>query len=179
MAKTLTAKEAAAFQKYLDTLNEADKKALLGKVDKVANADKAEEARAAKKRVEFYYSVRDEIEGILIEKLEGSKLGEQALKMKNPWTPSKVLKLIANLPNKKPEKDSGYILAARNIEVGKKKTLTAEQKKVRKDKAAKRDTEAKQAQGRKGLFKKEVSDRKVKAVAKKKDAPKKKAPAKK
>ena len=49
----------------------------------------------------------------------------------NGWSTNKILKIIANLPNKKPDKDDGYILAARNIEVGKPKKISKEIREAR------------------------------------------------
>ena len=171
--KKLTQKEAVAFQKYLNTLKEEEKKELLGAVDTAANADNKEAAEKAKERVEKYYTIKDEIEEALIEKLDKAELplGDRATKEKNPWSPNKVLKIIANLPAKKPEEDAGYILAARNIEVGKRKPTTAKQK-IDKEKRA---LQGKQAKSRKALFQHKVSARKATAQAKKKSPPKKTA----
>ena len=140
MAKKLTAKEAIDFQKYLDTLKEDDKKVLLEAVDDAANADKKAEAKEAKGRVEFYYDVKEKIENELLSKLirmpsksAGTEPPRLGLKTAgdNGWSTNKILKIIANLPNKKPDKDDGYILAARNIEVGKPKKISKEIREAR------------------------------------------------
>jgi hypothetical protein len=179
--KTLTPTEAVAFQKYLDTLKEADKKTLLDEVDAVANTENTAEVKRAKEALEFYYDVKEDIEAAVIEALlekpikgGGKEPSRLALKAAgdNGWSGNKILKIIANLPNKMPDKDEGYITAARNIEVGKKKRPTKEQIEKKKQVALERKQEA----ARQKLFQKEVSDRKKAAEAKKKKpTPKKKA----
>ena len=167
--KKLTQAEAVAYQKYLNSLSEEKRKALQKEVDDVANAGAKSAAKEAKKRVVKYYAIKGEIEDALIEKLDAAELPliNQATKDSNPWSATKILKIITNLPAKMPEKDEGYITAARNIEVGKRKPISKEQQEERKKKAAAR----KQEKLRGELFQKDVSDRKANA--------KKKAPAKK
>jgi hypothetical protein len=168
----------------IGALSKAQQEAIKKQIEDAKTAGQGAEAARAKEAVDFYYDVQEELEAVLIEKLtakpkkgggtEPSKLAMRAAGP-NGWSTTKLLKIIANLPNKMPEKDAGYITAARNIEVGKKKPLTAEQKEKKKQAAVAK----KQQKGRDNLFEGKVSARKTKALAKKKATAKKKAPAKK
>ena len=137
-----------------------------------ADAEKAEVARA-KAALECYYHLKDEIETDLMEKLwpGGGPHGEKntplsqtrlAEKENTEANVSKILKAISNLPNKKPSTDKGFVAAARNVEVGKRRRLTPEQREKRKAKAE----EAAQEEARGKLFQKKKSDRKTAAEKK-------------
>ena len=88
----------------------------------VSEETSAEAARAMAS-LDQYYKVKASIEKELLEKLANSPLAERA-KGNNGWTTSKILKIIANLPAKRPAKPEGFIAAARNIEIGKKSKIT-------------------------------------------------------
>ena len=159
-------------------LPEDQQDAIRAQLDKANTAEEAKEAIRAKAAVKFYYKVKDEIQAELIKKLAKMPNGEVsplALRAAGDtgWSHSKILKIIGNMPNRKPTKDDGYVRAARNIEKGKKRKLTDAAKAAQEAREA-----AKVQRDAVGtLFKKPVSNRKAKAVkkAKKKKAAKAKA----
>ena len=159
-------------------LPEDQQDAIRAQLDKANTAEEAKEAIRAKAAVKFYYKVKDEIQAELIKKLAKMPNGEVsplALRAAGDtgWSHSKILKIIGNMPNRKPTKDEGYVRAARNIEKGKKRKLTDAAKAAQEAREA-----AKVQRDAVGtLFKKPVSNRKAKAVkkAKKKKAAKAKA----
>ena len=114
-------------------LPEALQATIRAQLDKANTAEEAKEAIRAKAAMKFYYKVKDEIQAELLKKLAKMPNGEVsplALKAAgdNGWSKSKILKIIATIPNRKPTKDEGYVRAARNIEQGKKRKLTDEAK---------------------------------------------------
>ena len=120
----------------------------------------SEEAARAMASLDQYYKVKASIEKELLEKLSNSPLAERA-KGNNGWTTSKILKIIANLPAKRPAKPEGFIAAARNIEIGKKTKITPAAKAKAK---SKKEANAKE-KARNVMFKKEESDRKKAAAS--------------
>ena len=158
----------------ISSLSDEQKKAIQAQVkDADKTAGKAEVARA-KAAIECYYQLKEEIETDLMVKLwpsgplikgEDTPLSQTRLaeKKNTEANVSKILKAISNLPNKKPSTDKGFVAAARNVEVGKRRRLTPEQKEKRIATAKK----AQQAGARGELFEKKKSDRKTAAEQKK------------
>ena len=119
---SLSEEQQKAIQAQLKAVDNAAEKAAAD------NAAEKAEVERAKEAVECYYHLKAEIETILMEKLwpEGGKKNTPLSKSRlaeiaknKTWSLSKILKVISILPNKKPETDNGFVVAARNIEVGK------------------------------------------------------------
>jgi hypothetical protein len=183
----------------ISTLPEALQKDILSQLDKASTAETAKEAIRAKAVMKFYYEVKEEIEAELLKKLMKQPITDANGKTlhfavsplaaradgDSGWSGGKILKLIANLPTRKPTTDEGFIKAASNIEKGKKRKVTPEAKakaeakketaaeerlakakakreaKVTEDAAKAKKDEQRGAAGT--LFKKKVSNRKTTA----------------
>lgn len=156
-------------------LPEDQQKAIRAQLDKANTAEEAKEAIRAKAAMKFYYKVKDEIQAELITKLakmpngEVSPLAEKAAG-DTGWSHSKILKIIGNIPKRKPTTDEGYVRAARNVEKGKPRKLSDEAKAKKKA----REEEKVQRGAATTLFKTGHRAPKTK-VAKKKKAAKAKA----
>lgn len=144
-------------------------------VEEAEKEHTAARAVTAKKRVDFYYKVKGDIEDALLKQLESLQGSGQSLltqyKDKHgaiKWSKSKILKQIANMPAKKPTTDAGYITASRNVEYGKPRKITKEQREERKLKAEEKQKKTEQRGAARTLFKKNESDRKKAAAAKRK-----------
>jgi hypothetical protein len=144
-------------------------------IEKVETESTAARAVKAKKRVDFYYKVKGEIEDALLEQLEQLRGTGESLLTKHKdkhgaikWSKSKILKQIANMPARMPTTDAGFIKRAREIEYGKPRKITKEQREKRKLKAAEKDKKTEQRAAARTLFKKNESARKKAAAAKRK-----------
>ena len=117
-------------------LPEALQETIRAQLDKAKNVETAKEAARAKEAMKFYYKVKDDIEKELLKRLGKSELAKRA-DGDNGWSAGKILKVVANIPNRKPSKDDGFITAASNIEKGKKRKLsdTAKAKKEAREEA--------------------------------------------
>jgi len=151
-------------------------------IEKVETESTAARAVKAKKRVDFYYKVKGEIEDALLEQLEQLRGTGESLLTKHKdkhgaikWSKSKILKQIANMPARMPTTDAGFIKRAREIEYGKPRKITKEQRAERKLKAAEKKKKANQRAAADALFKKKESNRKKASSSKKKVAAKPKS----
>ena len=103
-------------------LDEDTQKEIKEKINKAKNVGKVEEAKKAKVKIDKYYKIKAEIEEELIKKLDGTELGRKSnsnLLVETAWLPSRILKIIANLPLKRAETDDGLLTAIKRIETGK------------------------------------------------------------
>lgn len=181
--KKLTAKD---LLQYLQTMSSDQSKAIQ---DEIAAAEKETTDRQvgeAKEALEFYYKVKAEVEDDCFERLEREpsnwQHGYKALANRHkgldvgvPWSKSKILKIIAGLPAKKPTTDIGFVKAAQAIQYGKPRKWSKAVKEKRKLAAEAKKTKDTQTIARGAMFKQKESDKRQakKASAKKKPTTKK------
>lgn len=161
----------------IDILSAKELAVIQLQVDKAEEAITATRAVTAKKRVDFYYKVKGDIEDALLKQLEQLRgTGESLLTQYKDkhgaikWSKSKILKQIANVPARMPTTDAGFIKRAREIEYGKPRKITKEQREKRKLKAEEKQKKTEQRAAARTLFKKNESDRKKVAAANRKKA---------
>lgn len=179
--KKLTIRE---LQQFLQT-SSAAQTAIHAEITARNKEDTDKEVDRAKKYLEFYYKLKGELQDDCLAKLQRLQGGGHALlhQYKDPdslsstgkWSKSKILKIIAGLPARKPDTDSGIVKAVRTIEYGKPRKWSRAVKEKRKLAAEEKKKKATQATARGEMFKQKESDKRQakKASAKKKPTTKK------
>lgn len=171
--KQLTLQE---LKRFLKTVSSDQTKAIHDEIASKRTEANDREVGRAKISLEFYYKLKGELEDACIEKLR-EKLGGPGhglcSQYKKPggtagkWSKSKILKIIANLPAKKPNTDLGLVKAVRTIEFGKQRKWSKAVKEKRKLAAETKKKKDTQTIARGAMFKQKESDRKKTATTKK------------
>lgn len=186
--KKLTVQE---LKRFLQTVSSVQTKAIQDEISSRKKADTDRAVDRATISLEFYNKLKVELEDACIEKLH-EKLGGPGhglcFQYKKPggdagkWSKSKILKIIAGMPARQPDTDSGILKAVRTIELGKPRKWSKEVKEKRKLAAEAKTKKVAKQKSREAMFEegylspsrrlKKKSDRKVKAEKKKAKAKK-------